>query len=429
MRLRFFYFSIGLLVGLSCFIVFDSNKQVTIEPLVIDVSEDTSLTLLDKEKIEGLGLMKGAKFLDNSNIEKVKKQNAFSEPLSIQTNQNKYNIPKKQKNLSTTVDKKENVDEIIKVFTGKWYEKGSKEYEALLNAYQTKSNTLLKENKILEAIQFIEGALYHEHALFTDLNILLSSLYHHLGDSEKAYEILVHLKSSSSHTFEIQSFSAIQKKIIKQQSEFLIKNKLDAELLSFINTIEAYEPLPVEIIQHKTTALINLGKKFEAVKYINDQLTIHPEQRILEKFKNSIQEKELKLNSSTTETIKIPLIIHGEAMFVEVELNHDYKVKMLVDTGASMSHISRDAVEKLNLVNQTKGRKMFLTGAGRVELPLFELSELKLGDIKVNHFEVAGMVVDLGYEAQGVLGMNFLKHYSFQFDVLNKYLILNKRKL
>jgi clan AA aspartic protease (TIGR02281 family) len=116
-------------------------------------------------------------------------------------------------------------------------------------------------------------------------------------------------------------------------------------------------------------------------------------------------------------------------MVVDVVLNGSDSASLLFDTGAGVTVISRELARSLGLPVQT-GRPMKLkTVASEVQAQVATLDSITLGTFTRTGFPVA--VVDFAMldnnRFQGILGMDFLKHYSIRIDNHSKRIFLSPK--
>ena len=117
-----------------------------------------------------------------------------------------------------------------------------------------------------------------------------------------------------------------------------------------------------------------------------------------------------------TEVAGVPLIRSGHHFLVDVN-PADAASLLLIDTGASMTILTHEALQQRGLRYQETGRsQLFSTANGQVRAPIYILESLSVGDWYVGQLEVG--VLDLGGQADidGLLGMNFLSQFRFFID-------------
>ena len=123
-------------------------------------------------------------------------------------------------------------------------------------------------------------------------------------------------------------------------------------------------------------------------------------------------------------TIKLGKL--GENFVVNAVVNQQMSVKLILDTGASMTIISPKLASALDLFQYESGKKAhFQTANGDVFAPVANLANLSIGDYSFNNLLVGILPISDNSEIQGLLGMNFLKHYKFFIDQQNLTLELS----
>ena len=118
-----------------------------------------------------------------------------------------------------------------------------------------------------------------------------------------------------------------------------------------------------------------------------------------------------------TEVAGVPLIRSGHHFLVDVNPADAASLRLLIDTGASMTILTHAALQQRGLRYQETGRsQLFSTANGQVRAPIYILESLSVGDWYVGQLEVG--VLDLGGQADidGLLGMNFLSQFRFFID-------------
>ena len=120
---------------------------------------------------------------------------------------------------------------------------------------------------------------------------------------------------------------------------------------------------------------------------------------------------------SATEVVGIPLHRSGNHFIVDARPAHGQSIRLLIDTGASLTIFTPDVLEQRGIRYQDTGRTgVFTTANGLVQAPVYKLDSLSVGDWQVHHLEIG--VLDLGSRSgvDGLLGMDFLNHFQFFID-------------
>ena len=120
-------------------------------------------------------------------------------------------------------------------------------------------------------------------------------------------------------------------------------------------------------------------------------------------------------SAAATEVAGIPLLRSGSHFLVDARLGSQQAL-LLIDTGATLTMLSPEALKRRGVAAQATGRTgLFNTANGRVSAPIYRLDTLAVGDWRVRDLDVG--VLELGDpDIDGLLGMNFLRHFQFFID-------------
>ncbi|MFV1951800.1 MAG: TIGR02281 family clan AA aspartic protease, partial [Nitrospinota bacterium] len=115
----------------------------------------------------------------------------------------------------------------------------------------------------------------------------------------------------------------------------------------------------------------------------------------------------------------------GSNFLAQALLNRSIKADLMVDTGASITLISRAVADKLGLKHDLNLPKLpFSTAGGIVWQPLVMLKSIKVGDAEVKNVEVSVSSKFKGLD--GLLGMNFLDEFNISLNSTSGKLILKE---
>ncbi|MDC1286391.1 TIGR02281 family clan AA aspartic protease [Gammaproteobacteria bacterium] len=115
--------------------------------------------------------------------------------------------------------------------------------------------------------------------------------------------------------------------------------------------------------------------------------------------------------------VGIALHRRGNHFIVDASPAHNRNIQLLIDTGASLTMLNSDVFKHLGSQYTDSGRTgVFNTANGRVRAPIYILNSLVVGDWQVNQLEVGVLSGLGGSNFDGLLGMNFLKHFQFFID-------------
>ncbi len=119
----------------------------------------------------------------------------------------------------------------------------------------------------------------------------------------------------------------------------------------------------------------------------------------------------------------------GNQYAVNLENSRRNSVKLLIDTGASMTALSREAFKTLNSIGDAveQDRRVFRTANGLVQATVYSVPELSLGPHRLGNTQIAVIDFEKNRGIDGLLGMNILGQFRFQIDQDNAQLILSKK--
>jgi predicted aspartyl protease len=110
--------------------------------------------------------------------------------------------------------------------------------------------------------------------------------------------------------------------------------------------------------------------------------------------------------------------LRGYLMVVSVSINEHGPFDFLIDTGSNTTLIDPELAAELSL--KPKDRLRLVSFASATEVPRYYLTALKVGAASLSNLEALALplpqLTALDNNIRGVLGMNFLLHFSFRLD-------------
>ena len=120
---------------------------------------------------------------------------------------------------------------------------------------------------------------------------------------------------------------------------------------------------------------------------------------------------------SATEVVGISLHRSGNHFIVDASPARNRNIRLLIDTGASLTMFTPEVFEQPGIQYKNTGRSgVFNTANGLVRAPIYVLDSLSVGDWQVNQLEVGVLAMHGESNIDGLLGMNFLRHFQFFID-------------
>ncbi len=97
---------------------------------------------------------------------------------------------------------------------------------------------------------------------------------------------------------------------------------------------------------------------------------------------------------------------------VEVKYKRERIIKMLFDTGASFTVITPKVAEEIGFILSELKTTTLFTASKSENVYQLTLSSLSILDEKVNNLEVRCMPLPKELKIDGLLGLNFLRHFN-----------------
>ena len=125
---------------------------------------------------------------------------------------------------------------------------------------------------------------------------------------------------------------------------------------------------------------------------------------------------------------QIALVSRGNQYWADLEIE-DNVVTLLIDTGASMTTLSRQTFQALPNTNNFDliGQRMFNTANGITKGNIYRVDRLELGRFALNDAQIAVLDFKMPEGVDGLLGMNVLQHFRFHIDQGQQVLYLADR--
>ena len=127
------------------------------------------------------------------------------------------------------------------------------------------------------------------------------------------------------------------------------------------------------------------------------------------------------------EETAIPLGRVGNGFVVEAVLNERQRVRLLVDTGASLTIIRPGALGRVSVgPSDFIGQTILDTAGGRVGAAMYRIDSLRLGPEVIDNVRIGSVDIPGPGAIDGLLGMNVLGRFKFAIDHSRQVMVLNR---
>ncbi|WP_447971407.1 retropepsin-like aspartic protease family protein [Nitrospira sp. M1] len=127
--------------------------------------------------------------------------------------------------------------------------------------------------------------------------------------------------------------------------------------------------------------------------------------------------------------VTIPVTSYGGSLLVTVQLNQTREVRLILDTGATMTVLSQDVALDLGLLSNTNTQLTTVqTAGGPIQVNVSTIRSIQAGTAEVHDVDVAiHDLPDSHTGVDGLLGMSFLNHFLVTLDTNQGVLHLKPR--
>ncbi|NOZ54882.1 MAG: TIGR02281 family clan AA aspartic protease [Gammaproteobacteria bacterium] len=251
---------------------------------------------------------------------------------------------------------------------------------------------------------------------YRDVTVLLMRAQSYTGQQQFELAIDTLYKARSYEYREPQMANLIEKirKLVERFDKTLrnLKNN-EARLTLFerLTTLEPdYSPYFVELARVQ----MSMGNTTQARLSLS---LVEYDPQVSRQVKQLLKQIEHNAAITEAELATIPLTRRGDHFIVKAWINNHTVINLLIDTGASLTMIRSDVLQAAGVsrsANQAVRR--FNTANGTIHTAVVLLDSLSMGEQSVNDLEVGRLNSDNFHVADGLLGMNFLKHFKFFID-------------
>lgn len=290
------------------------------------------------------------------------------------------------------------------------------------------AETLNREKSVHDALRLLN--LYLEHN-YKDVDALRlkASILATQKDYKQQIEVLYEAKAYAYLERDIETIAHDIRVSVDNYKQFLLDLQNHAELLNLFQNLvyqePDYSPYFIELAKAQLKNKLEYDAKQSLELVVHDPLVGVQAQQLLSEFsKNSDRGEQSVALFDDSRTI--PLLRRGSHFVVEATLNNHTRLNLVIDTGASLTIIKPERL--LQIVDGRSGHHpehLFNTANGVVKAPVLKVDSLAIGEFEVANLQVGGLDLINTSGIDGLLGMNFLKHFRFFIDQENNVLRLS----
>lgn len=255
--------------------------------------------------------------------------------------------------------------------------------------------------------------------------LLMARIHQDTGDETEAIEVLFQARSYAYTPGLIEQTDKAIRAAVRQYNARLSARQ---DYIAQLNLYQRLTELEPEYTLHfvgLAETFLALGNAVDARKAL--QLTRH-DASVADKVNDIERRIETQLQPGRYYAAEISLQPLGNQFLVDARLNNRRDAVLMLDTGASLSIISTELMAALGLPGRPTDRvAWFNTAGGRVKAPIVRLDRLALDGVAVDNIEVGVIGEFDSTRFDGLLGMNFLRHFEFFIDQNASILQLNPR--
>lgn len=150
--------------------------------------------------------------------------------------------------------------------------------------------------------------------------------------------------------------------------------------------------------------------------------------QLLYQSRQQLQEPRTPIEDVSAVAQGTPLRQLGDHYIVRGILNNS-QVELMIDTGASTTVLTQTAFNRIASGTDSSfiGQYRINTAGGQVIAPVYKMSRLNIAGYEVTDLAVVVLGMEDFSQAEGLLGMNFLREFDFRIDQNSAQLFLNDR--
>ncbi|VAW85914.1 hypothetical protein MNBD_GAMMA16-1701 [hydrothermal vent metagenome] len=300
-------------------------------------------------------------------------------------------------------------------------EQAGVDVEGLRQIIMAHARTRVQQKNVVSAIRLLELLINHLPQAF-DERIQLAALYQQEQQFYAQLTTLFNALAVTTSNLQVTQLDHLIEQAVKFAKANIGETDINANIKLYeflIHQRAAHTSYYIEL----SALLIKASRLDAAIMQLNvvqhDPFVGDVAQQML------IEIERLKLL-----TLETPVALErkGNHFIVDAMLN-DYELRLMIDTGASLTVLSNSVARALGLHESNALQRLLVnTANGSTEALLYRLETMTIGEFNVSSIDIA-VVANLEINgASGLLGMNFLQNFEFRIDQKNEQLFLKYRE-
>lgn len=294
-----------------------------------------------------------------------------------------------------------------------WLSDDSDAWNTAVEKILTKAREAMAKGKLKSASALLQEILRLEHTNIEAIK-LSGEIHRRQGNSLMALEAIYRARRMAVGGEQEKALIKESRQWVAELASPLSMSHDDIGLLNLFQKAVELEPDYARHYLDLAKAYLALGNKNDAwntLELARFDSSIGVE---IDNMEQSIKnEKPLDFSSATA----IPLSRYGKQFYIPVVIDNSYQANWLLDTGASMSVISPDALSSVSVDPNSFAESWFNTANGVVKGNTVMLNNLTVGgSLQLNSLKVGVLPLGANGRFDGLLGMDFLRLFDFYLD-------------
>ncbi|MEA2093266.1 MAG: TIGR02281 family clan AA aspartic protease, partial [Pseudomonadota bacterium] len=251
---------------------------------------------------------------------------------------------------------------------------------------------------------------------------LLAEAYYGHKDFRAAIDQLYESRGYAYRPDTLERINWRLRSIVTEQAEALKRSNNHSSLLALYQHLTQLEPDHASYFIELAAAQLAFDDRESARRSLllvsqDPDVGSHAQAMLTELYLATDETQDAEQPVPLTEVAGIPLHRSGHHFLVDARPNNARSIRLLIDTGASLTILTPDTLERLGIHYTNTGKtNVFTTANGLVRAHVYTLDALSVGDWQVSRLEIGVLDLGDGSGIDGLLGMNFLQHFQFYID-------------